>query len=268
MTISTQELTTARVFPARAETDVWLHHKPNPNASFRLFCFPPSGVGASLFHRWSRYLPREIDVFAVQLPGRETRLTETPCASIFSAAQKLAEIIATYSDLPFACYGHSMGGLLAFEVIRELRELGSGGPSHLFVGACPAPHLPRRHQPIRNLPDREFLVELSRRYGGIPQEVMESSELMELFLVPLRADFTMLEQWSFVEKELVDCPITAFGGFQDQSVTMEEIGAWKMQTNSTFSLSMLPGGHLFVRESYQSLLKAIAPKLSDEVAVC
>jgi medium-chain acyl-[acyl-carrier-protein] hydrolase len=259
--VSTQELTTSRKFPSHAEIDVWLQHRPNPNASFRLFCFPPSGVGASLFRRWYRYLPREIDVFAVQLPGRETRLREAPYVNLSSAAHTLAKIMTQYSDLPFACYGHSMGAILAFEVARELRNLGSPGPSHLFVGACPAPQLPRRQKPIRSLPDGEFLAELSRRYGAIPEEVMESSELAQLFLVPLRADFTMLEEWGFVKKEPLDCPITAFGGLQDQSVTREEIAAWTMQTHSTFSLSMLPGGHLFVRESYQSLLKAMVHRL-------
>jgi medium-chain acyl-[acyl-carrier-protein] hydrolase len=154
-----------------------------------------------------------------------------------------------------------MGAILAFEVARELRDLGSPGPSHLFVGACPAPHLPRRQKPIGGLPDKEFLAEMSRRYGAIAQEVLESSELQELFLTPLRADYAMLEEWTFVNKEPLDCPITAFGGLHDQSVSREEIAAWKMQTHSTFSLSMLPGGHLFVRESYESLLKTMVHRL-------
>jgi len=166
-------------------------------------------------------------------------------------------------DLPFAFYGHSMGAILSFEVARELRRLDAPGPGHLFVGAYRAPQLVVNDEAIHRWPDREFLAEMSRRYQSMPAEILESSELAELFLIPLRADVTMLETWRYTNEAPLDCPLTVFGGLHDGSVTRDELLAWRSQTTSTFNLSMLPGGHLFVRESYELLLKAIAKLLES-----
>ena len=55
-------------------TNSWIaYSKQNLNASLRLFCFPYAGAGASVFAQWAKALPAEIEVHAVQLPGRETR---------------------------------------------------------------------------------------------------------------------------------------------------------------------------------------------------
>ena len=248
-------------FSPQRETGSWLQRSLNRNASFRLFCFPPSGVGSSLFQTWHRYLTQEIEVCAIQLPGRETRFREAPYENLASLVDRLVEVLPAYFDLPFAFYGHSMGAILSFELVRKLRRLNIAGPAHLFVAAYRAPHLSAREKPIHKLPDGEFLAELSRRYEAIPQELLESSELLELFLPPLRADFTMLEEWDFSEEALLDCPLSAFGGLQDQSVTRDELVAWGTRTSSTFDLTMLPGGHLFVRNSYPLLLRAISNKL-------
>ena len=248
-------------------SSTWLQRRPNGHATLRLFCFPPSGAGASLYQRWQRHAPREIEVVGVQLPGHETRFNEDPCVDMLSLARQLTEILRPHCDLPFAFYGHSMGAILSFEIVRELRRLKLPGPDHLFVGAYRAPQLPVNEDPIHRWADREFLAEVSRRYQSMPDEILESSELAELFLIPLRADVTMLETWRFTNEAPLDCPLTVFGGLQDRSVTRDELLAWREQTTSSFNLSMLPGGHLFVRESFELLLKAIANLLTPLLPV-
>ena len=249
-------------------SDNWLQRRPNGQAALRLFCFPSSGAGASLFQIWQRHVPREIEVVGIQLPGREIRFNEEPYVDMLSLARKLVEVLSPYMDLPFAFYGHSMGSILSFEIVRELRRRGLPGPTHLFVGAYRAPQIPRDEKQIHRLGDKEMLAEVSRRYQSLPDEILESSELAELFLVPLRADVTMLETWRFTEDTPLDCPLTVFGGLQDGSVTRDQLLAWREHTTSEFNLSMLPGGHLFVRESYQLLLKAITNILAPSVPSC
>jgi surfactin synthase thioesterase subunit len=247
--------------PARG-IDVWMKHNARPDASFRLICLPPSGVGASLFQSWYRYLPPQIDVCAIQLPGREDRFREPPYKDLKTLVHELGEVLRSCFDRPFAFYGHSMGAIIAFELARELRRLTIPGPAHFFAAAYRAPHLPSREAPIRALPDGEFFAELSRRYKAMPDEVLESQELMELLIIPLRADFTMLEEWSFADEPPLNCPLTTFGGLTDESVTGDELAAWSSQTRSTFDRSMLPGGHFFARDSCQLLLQKISNRLA------
>ena len=42
----------------------------NAGHSHRLICFPHAGAGAAAYADWARLLPPEIELVAVQLPGR------------------------------------------------------------------------------------------------------------------------------------------------------------------------------------------------------
>jgi medium-chain acyl-[acyl-carrier-protein] hydrolase len=91
---------------------------PNPAARMRLFCFPYAGAGAGAYREWPMLLPRDIEVVAVQLPGREWRIQESPLADMRLLAQDALRSISPYLDKPFAFLGISMGGTLIFELAR------------------------------------------------------------------------------------------------------------------------------------------------------
>src|SRR4051812_44287654 len=78
----------------------------------RLFCFPFAGGSAGAFFNWSKYLPADLEVRTLQLPGRESRHRETPLRSIDAAASQIAESLGGLSDRPFSFFGYSLGGLI------------------------------------------------------------------------------------------------------------------------------------------------------------
>jgi len=81
----------------------WLiNSKPNRRASVRLFCFPYAGGGDSIFHSWQQSLPDTIEVCPVQLPGRNSRLTEPPCKEMSQLIRLAGQALAPYLDKPFA----------------------------------------------------------------------------------------------------------------------------------------------------------------------
>src|SRR5690349_1857727 len=103
--------------PAETHSDPWIvRPRPNPRARLRLFCFPYAGGGASTYRSWPAYLRDEIEMVAVQLPGREERLREPAFDSASELCLQLASVLAPYLDRPFALFGHSMGALVAFEL--------------------------------------------------------------------------------------------------------------------------------------------------------
>ena len=243
--------------------------KPNARAKLRLFCFHHAGGGAASFRNWSDNLPSSVEVYFVELPGRGFRLAQTAFTSLTPLVEAIADALHPFLDKPFTFFGHSMGGPICFELARLLRKKHGLNPIHLFVSAHRAPQLPDPDPPIYNLPDSEFLEEL-RDLEGTPQEVLENAELMQLLLPTLRADFTVVDTYTYTAEPPLDCPITAFGGLQDREVNYEELEAWRSQTIAGFSLHMLRGNHFFIHSAQSELLKYLFQSLSilvDEVGV-
>jgi medium-chain acyl-[acyl-carrier-protein] hydrolase len=237
-----------------------LKSPPNSQAHLRLFCFPYAGGGAEVFREWSVTLPEWIEVCSVQLPGRGTRLREQPFRRFGPLIKAIAEALAPYLSKPFAFFGHSMGATIAFETARELRRTGKPCPSHLLVSGGCAPSRPQSGLPTYNLPEHEFLEEL-RRLNGTRQEVIEHSELMQLMLPLLRADFELIQTYVYKPEPSLNCPITAFGGLHDRSVNRTDMEAWRKETCSSFTIQMFTGDHFFLHSARPLLLEVLSREL-------
>ena len=248
--------------PPRPGFNGWITcPRPNPSALVRLFCFPYAGGSASLFREWPALLPREIEVCAIQLPGRENRLAEPPLTEIELLVQMLEQTIFPYLDKPYAFFGHSLGALVSFELARSLLQKEGSCPVRLLVSAHRAPHLPDPHPPIYDLPLPEFLQKL-RMLQGTPEEVLQHEELMQLLLPTLRADFTLAETYVYLPGEPLPCPCSAFGGLRDTNISRAELAAWQQHTKGPFLVRMFPGDHFFLQSDRILLLRAIADELS------
>lgn len=228
--------------------------------NLRLFCFPFGGGGASFYRTWSKGLPPEVEVCAVQLPGRESRLREEPFTELLPLVTTLSEIMGTCIDIPFAFFGHSMGSLIGFELTRQLRREGKRGPVHLFVSGRRAPQIKNNDPPKHDLPKEEF-IEAIRSYNGTPELILREPELLELFLPILRADFSVLETYRYTEEHPVECAITAFGGLEDRKAKYEDLRAWKDQTCDGFRVKVFPGDHFYLKDAREELLEEIAKDL-------
>lgn len=233
---------------------------PNPQALVRLFCFPYAGGSSLIFRSWSNSLPITIEVCALEFPGRGNQTRSAPFTRLEPLVSAIAAALVPHLDKPFAFFGHSMGGLVSFEVTRLLRSEYSLSPVHLFVSARRPPQIPNPDPPIHTLPEAEFVEEL-RRLKGTPEAVLQNVELMQLLIPTLRADFAVLETYIYAREAPLECPIAAFGGLQDQEADIQELEAWRQQTIAFFSLQMLPGNHFFIHSAQPLLLQSIAQKL-------
>ncbi|MEU7951251.1 thioesterase domain-containing protein [Micromonospora chalcea] len=230
-----------------------------PEAPVRLFCLPYAGAGASAFRRWASEFGESVDVTPVQLPGRENRITEDPR---FSVAE-VADAIASRADRPYAIYGHSMGGRLGFDVVRELRRTGRPLPLRLYVGGARAPHVrtPGPFDGLSRASDDELLRRLGEG-GGLPAELLDHPELVELLLPLLRADFGRVDDYRHVPGEPLPVPIVAFAGRTDRAVTRDQNAAWAEHTAAGFTLHELDGGHFFLHDRLPELAALIRADLT------
>jgi medium-chain acyl-[acyl-carrier-protein] hydrolase len=254
------------IITKKPRTNPWLIcPKPNPQAKVRLFCFPYAGGGATIYHKWHMGLPSSVEVCAVQPPGRGNRLMDKPFTNLMTMVHAVAEGINAALDKPFVFFGHSMGAMMAFELSRLLRQKQRIQPLHLFVSGRMAPHIPSEDEPTFHLPDQEFLEKL-RELNGTPRELLENAELMQVMLPLLRADFEVCQTYDYVPGPPLTCPVTIYGGLQDEKISEEKFEAWKEHTADKFVRRMFPGDHFFIHSDQALLLDVLSQELDRIVA--
>lgn len=236
--------------------------RPNSSAGLRLWCFPYAGAMAQVYRPWLDSLPSTVEVCAIQLPGRGKRLTEPSFIRIQPLVESLARSLTGdgYLDKPFAFFGHSLGAMISYELAQYLRRTQGLGPEHLFVSGCRAPQVFNTGLSTYRLPDAEF-VEAIRRLNGTPEEVLANEELMRYTMPLLRADFELFQTYRYIPKPPLDCPLTAYGGFQDGEAPAESVAAWAEHTSGAFNLRMMPGDHFFLHQEQDQLLADMTQEL-------
>jgi medium-chain acyl-[acyl-carrier-protein] hydrolase len=226
----------------------------------RLFCFAHAGGSAAAFHSWAGALP-EVDVCALEYPGRWMRLREQPIANVGLLVTAIASDLGDLLRDRHAFAGHSYGALVAFELARELRRRGVATTERLIVTSARAPHLPPRPNPIHALPDAQLLSQVTQRYGGLPQSFVDDAEMVQLLVPILRADLTAFETYAFSDEPPLRCPITAIRGRSDLMVDDQSLNAWEQHTADRFSAHVLAGDHFFTNTSAAETFRIVRREL-------
>jgi surfactin synthase thioesterase subunit len=230
----------------------------------RLICLPYAGGSAMVYARWKRSLPSWIDVVPLEWPGRGVRMDEPLHTDPSALADQLAaELVREPFAGPYALFGHSLGGLIAFETAHRLLARGAPAPRMLFVSGTEAPTKrdgDRWREPLNDDALREELLRLK----GTPREAFESLEIMRSALPVLRADFLMCGNYVDRRREALPFPIHAFGGELDET-DHEALKAWGRETAVAFGVDMLPGDHFFIHSQQAALLNRIATLLAHQM---
>lgn len=243
-------------------SNTFLRPRPLANPRLRLFCFTYAGGSAAVYHQWAAALPADIELLAVQYPGRATRLREAPCTDLTLLLDDIGNAIRPLLDRPFAFFGHSMGATVAFELARRLYDARQPLPLQLFLSGRSAPQLPPVREAIHALPESEFIAAM-RNMNGTPAEILEHRELMEMMLPIIRADFQALETWQHRAEPLIDIPISVFGGLGDDAVPLENLDAWNVCSSGKMKRHVFPGDHFFLHQQYPAMLNIIVRALGS-----
>ncbi|MDQ0273728.1 thioesterase II family protein [Cytobacillus purgationiresistens] len=238
----------------------WSFNKSfNSDSKIRILFFPYACGGASIYRNWQKFFPFDIDVIPIQLPGRENRITEKPYTNIDELTTDLVDILNPLYDKPIAFFGHSMGSLISYELSVKLQQFGIK-PVHLFVSAHLAPHK-SNHDTRDHLLSDDQLINRLRELSFTPEPVLQNKDLMNLLLPVIRADFSMCENYNFINRPALRCPITVFGGTRDKEVSTNELDEWKYLTNDSFSKVVIDGDHFFVHNHASTITTNIIERL-------
>ncbi|MDK0524567.1 alpha/beta fold hydrolase [Streptomyces sp. ML-6] len=224
-----------------------------------MVCLPHAGGSASFYFPVARELSPQVEVLAVQYPGRQDRRAEPAATDLESLADRIAEALGPWADRPYALFGHSMGAVVGFEVARRMEAAGNG-PVELFVSGRSAPSLDRADAWYPDT-DEEVVAEI-RKLDGTGGALLDDEETLRMILPALRADYRAVRGYRYRPGPALDCPVTAFTGDRDPKASIENVQAWVNHTRSGFGLRVLPGGHFFLVDEQEEVLRTVRERLA------
>ena len=239
-----------------------------PDAKAKLICLHHSGGGAYGFAPLAAALTRpDVEVLALQLPGRETRFGEAPILDPQDLVVALAEALVAQLDRPYVLFGHSLGALVAHALAVHAQTTGRiPCPSALVVSSARPPASGDELDaigPVATTSDEQLVARL-RQWGGTSAEILARPGFLKLFLPILRADIVLagalLRQAPLVT---LRGRVVAVVGEEDSELGMEGALAWRRVTSGSFSAHALPGGHFYFADRPGPLLAILQQALSQ-----
>ncbi|MCP2253999.1 Surfactin synthase thioesterase subunit [Prauserella aidingensis] len=246
---------------ANASDGSWIRrYHPSDKASARLVCLPHAGGSASYYFPVSAALTPDVEVLAVQYPGRQDRRSEPCFTTITDLADAVVAELDAWRDLPLVLFGHSMGATLGYEVARRLERAG-GPPQALFASGRRAPST-HRDERIHTLDDEGIVDEL-RKLDGTHGAVLDDPELREMFLPVIRGDYTAVETYVHVPGTELSCPIHVLLGEDDPRASLDEAEAWAGHTDGEFSLTTFTGGHFYLDDHRDEVVSLVTERIAQ-----
>ncbi|MCJ1678337.1 alpha/beta fold hydrolase [Streptomyces sp. APSN-46.1] len=244
--------------------DPWLRRfHPAPDAPVRLVCLPHAGGSASFYFPMARALAPAMDVLAVQYPGRQDRRHEPGVTRLTELADRIADALAPWTDRPLALFGHSMGGLLGYEIASRLEDAGHA-PVALFASARRAPSR-RRVESVHLRSDAGVIDEL-KLLDGTDSGLLLDDELLRMILPALRSDYEAIETYRHHPRPPLSTPIVALTGDTDPQVTADEAQSWSAHSSGGFALHTFEGGHFYLTRHQAEVLDVIRRTVARESA--
>ncbi len=225
-------------------------------SKIRMFCFTYSGGTASNFRTWLNHFPLSIELCPIQLPGRETRISDELIFTMDHLVDSLWPEIHSLLDRPCILFGHSLGAVIAYEIAKKIESF-SNQLKFLFVSACSAPKLFMKNVTNIHLESDEQFIETLKGYGAMHTQILKNKEALDLLLPRIRADFSIFETYIYRATAPLKSSIVGCCGLQDEIVAPEKIKAWAAETTSNFYFHEFQGGHFYHQISEKMLCQSL-----------
>lgn len=222
--------------------------------ALHLVCFPHSGGTVHAFAEWASAMPADVQLLAVQYPGRGDRFVEplvddVPAMATYAAA----DLQRLPGDL--VLFGHSLGGVVAYETAVALRDRGRE-PVRLCASACLPPGQNERSD-VYPASDEEFWDTLCA-LGGIEPGIAKNLELRDILVPSLRSDLRAHATYRpRPATEPLSCPISCYHGLGDPLVDEQHLQGWAAFTTGGFNVRSREGGHFHLNADPAGLIAGV-----------
>lgn len=226
-----------------------------------LFIFPHAGGSASFYVPFARTFTSGVKCVGIQYPGKKGTHDVSSLGSISDLADAaVKKLPAIGPDDSVSFFGHSMGGLVAFEVARRLEELGTPVDA-LFISACAAPGF----SGYDYIPDTDQgLLEAASQMMGTNPEFLQNEAFAERILPTLRG-FKAITKYECDPDATISCPVYAYYADDDEAATTEKVTPWKGRTTAEFVMREFPGHHFYLTDHLGELVADIESRMAPSV---
>lgn len=226
-----------------------------------IYCFPFAGGSKYSYREFTANAPTSLNFIPLEWPGRGARFKEPVLNDLDSIVEDAFNNLKDQLDWnqPYAFYGHSMGATVGFLVAQKIAQSSLPKPLHLFFTGRSAPSVKRNLAYFHLLPKAQFIQKI-RELGGMPEEILGNSDLMDFFEPILRADFEALEKHDYQPSEPLDIPIDVVIGTKED-ISMEQAFAWKKESTAPVQIKKMDGDHFFIFNHSVHMMQFIAEKL-------
>jgi surfactin synthase thioesterase subunit len=240
--------------------DLWFRRfHDGPGSGPRLLCFPHAGGSAPFYFEFAKALSSHVEVLAMQYPARQDRRKEQHFGTIPELADQVVDVIGSVADRPFALFGHSMGGTVAFEVARRLEQGAGDPPVALFVSSRLPPSVNHDYQVYKRADNG--LIEEIKLLSGTDSRLLLDDEILRMVLPTVRADYRAIETYRYEPGPLLAASLTALIGNADPRGTPSEMSEWAKYTTGSFDLHVFDGGHFYLNDCRADVERIVIERL-------
>lgn len=221
----------------------------------KLFCFPYSGGSSALFHKYDNVIGENIEIVPVDLDYHEED-------SFKDVIKLLAESI--YNRLnkeePFILFGHSMGGVIAYEVDKFLCKLVNPGKIGLVISGMVPPSLNYFNKLDSNITQKKAL-EYSKQLGMDNLDKLPV-EYLEFVIKKMNQDNNLLkryESYDYIFSDGVGAVI-----YSEQELNLGEPEDWKDLLPTDTAYYKVKGNHFYLLDNFEfvtNVIHKVAEKL-------
>lgn len=230
--------------------------KPSLNGK-NLLCFPFAGGYSVSYRPLALAMKSNWGVIAMEPPGHGTNRNPLE-PDLKKLIDLYEEQLEDYFNSPFAIFGHSMGAVVSYELLSRLEKRGIF-PEVAFISGMVPPHVERVKR--SHLDDEKFIA-LLRSYGGLPDEILQERELLELFLPVLRNDFAAIDYFKYTEPTQLRTKIHFLSGEEDMVAKPDVMAEWAQYAQRA-EFHTFAGGHMFPLKQADEVAKLIQRVLTD-----
>lgn len=223
----------------------------------KLFCFPYAGNSAMVYWPWKKYLHPSIELSPKELAGRGKRIKDPFNNSMDEAVTDIYNSIQNELHCNYAIFGHSLGCILAYEIVYRIVELNKKPPLHVFLSGRNPPHKQDVNRRVHTMSEKEIIYKLMT-IGGTPVNFFTDKNLLACYLPIIRSDYTLIETYTHKkERNPLDVDISIFYGNNDQQTTESSLHEWKNYTTKECRFYEFPGNHFFIHSSVVKVTQTI-----------